>query len=115
MDVKSDFIHGYLQEDIYMKNIEGYTSDPSLVCNLHKSLYGLKQAPRSWYAKMDSFLLSQNFERCKYDPNVYLKKYEGNIVIIVFYVYDLLIIGSTLSSISFIKKPLYMKLLRWVI
>ena len=72
MDVKSYFIHGDLNEDIYMKHPKGFTSDPSLVCKLQKSLYGLKQAPRSWYAKMDAFLLSQNFHRCKYDPNVYL-------------------------------------------
>ena len=74
-----------------MKNPEGYTSDPSLVFKMQKSLYGLKQAPRAWYAKMDSFLLSQNFERCKYDPNVHLQKYEGNFLIIVIYVDDLLI------------------------
>ena len=52
MDVKSEFIHGYLHEEIYMNQPKGYTSDPSLVCKLQKSLYGLKQAPRSWYAKM---------------------------------------------------------------
>ena len=74
-----------------MKNPEGYTSDPSLVCKLQKSLYGLKQAPRSWYAKMDAFLLSQNFQRCKSDPNVYLQQYDGNILIIVLYIDDLLI------------------------
>ena len=61
MDVKSAFVLGYLKEEIYMKQPEGYTSDPSLVCKLQKSLYGLKHAPRSWYAKMDAFLLSQNF------------------------------------------------------
>ena len=74
MDVKSDFIHGDLQEEIYMKNPEGYTSDPSLVFKMQKSLYGLKQAPRAWYAKMDYFLLSKNSERCKSDSNVYLKQ-----------------------------------------
>ena len=63
MDVKSDFLHGYLQEGIYMKKPEGCTLDPSLVCKLQKSLYGLKQALRSWYAKMDAFLTSQNFQR----------------------------------------------------
>ena len=58
MDVKSEFLHGYLHEEIYMKHIKGYISDTSLVCKLKKSLYGLKQAPREWYSKMDSFLLS---------------------------------------------------------
>ena len=52
---------------------------------------------------MDAFLLSQNFQRWKYDPNVYLQLYDGNILIIVLYVDDLLKIGSTLSSIAFIK------------
>ena len=107
MDVKIDFLHGYLQEEIYMKHLEGYTSDPSLVCKPQKSLYGLKHAPRAWYTKMDSFLLSQYFERCKSDPNVYLKKYEGDFMIIVMCFYDLLIIGSTLASISFIKTALH--------
>ena len=56
---------------------------------------------------MDAFLLSQNFERCKYDPNVYLQQYEGNLMIIVLYVDDIFIIGSTLALISFIKTALH--------
>ena len=98
----------------YMKHLEGYTSDPSLVCKLQKSLHGLKKAPWSWYAKMDAFPPSQNFRRCKYDPNVYLQQYDGNIMIIVLYVDDILITASTLASIAFIKL-LFMMLLKWVI
>ena len=71
MDVKLAFIHGDIHEYIYMKQHEGYISDPSLVCKLKKSLYGLKQAPRKWYSKMDTFLLSQ-IQKCKSNPNVYL-------------------------------------------
>ena len=56
---------------------------------------------------MDSFLLSQNFEICKYDTNVYLHKYEGNCFIIVMYVDDILITRSTLVSINFIKTTLH--------
>ena len=63
MDVKSDFIHGALQEDIYMQNTEGFIHDPSLFFKLKESMYGLKQAPRAWYAKMGNFLLSLGFER----------------------------------------------------
>ena len=107
MDVKSDFIHGYLQEEIYMKHTECYTLDPSLVFKLHKSLYGLKHAPRAWYAKMDSFLLSQNFERCKFDTNVYLQKYEGNFMIIFVYVDDILITEINPALIAFIKTTLH--------
>ena len=107
MDVKSAFMHGYLHEEIYMKHPEGYTTDQSLVCKLKKSLYGLKQAPREWYSKMDAFLLLQNFQRCRSDPNVYLQQSDGNIIIIVLYFYDLLIIGSIVASISTIKTALH--------
>eukprot|EP00253_Pinus_taeda_P028462 PITA_28462 len=64
MDVKNAFLHGDLSEEIYMDQPHGFIQDSSLVCRLKKSLYGLKQTPRAWYEKMDSFLLSQNFERC---------------------------------------------------
>ena len=90
-----------------MKHPKGYITDPSLGCKLKKSLYGLKQAPREWYSKMDAFLLSQNFQRCRSDPNVYLQKHDGHLIIIVLYVDELLIIGSTFSSISMIKTALH--------
>ena len=70
---------------------------------LKKSLYGLKQAPRAWYAKIDGFLLSLSFVRCKSDPNVYLKLIHGYLMIIFLYVYDLLIIGSSKKEISSLK------------
>ena len=84
MYVKSAFMHGDIHEEIYMKYPEGYISDPYLVCKLNKSLYGLKQAPREWYSKIDAFLLSQNFQRRRSDPNVYLKNNYGHIIIIFF-------------------------------
>ena len=94
MDVKCAFMNGDMSEDIYMQQIEGFVSNPSLVCRLKKSLYGLKQTPRAWYAKIDGFLLSLSFVQCKYDPNVYLKLIHGYLMIIVLYVDDLLITGS---------------------
>jgi hypothetical protein len=70
IDVKNSFLHGDLSEDIYMEQPQGFMQDSYLVCRLKKSIYGLKQALRAWYAKMDSYLLSQNFVHCKSDPNV---------------------------------------------
>ena len=72
MDVKSAFLLGDLKEEIYMKQPKGYIEDSSLVCKLRKYLYGLKQAPRAWYSKMDAFLMSHKFERCRSDYNVYM-------------------------------------------
>ena len=93
--MKCDFLNGDLTEEIYMQKPEGFVSNTSLVCRLKKSLYGLKQAPRAWYAKIDGFLLSLKFVRCKYDPNVYLKLIHGSLMIIFLYVDDLLITGSS--------------------
>ena len=58
MDVKSAFLHGDLEEEIYIRQPDGYTKYSSMSCKLSKYLYGIKQAPRAWYAKMESLLLS---------------------------------------------------------
>jgi hypothetical protein len=95
MDVKSTFLHGDLQEEIYMEQPPGYVHNESiLVCRLKKSLYGLKQAPRAWYAKMDNFLLDTGFSRCHSNPNVYTKKVGIHLIILVLYVDDLILTGS---------------------
>ena len=78
-------------ESIYMQQMQGFATNPSLVCRIKKSLYGLKQAPRAWYAKIDGFLLSWSFVQCDSDPNVYLKLIHGSLMIIFLYVDDLLI------------------------
>ena len=92
MDVKSAILHGDLEEEIYMQQLEGYIHDPSLVCTLKKSIYGLKQTSRSQYAKMKNFLLSQSFMSFKSDSNVYMTHVNGYILLI-FYV--LMIFGSS--------------------
>ena len=78
-----------------MQQPEGFVSNPYLVCRLNKSLYGLKQAPKTWYAKIDGFLLSLSFVRYKSDANAYLKLIHGSLMIILLYVDDLIIIGSS--------------------
>ena len=73
------------------------------MCRLKKSLYGLKQAPRAWYAKIDGFMLSLSFVRCKSDPNFYLKLIHGYLMIIFLYVDDLLITGNLKKEITSLK------------
>jgi hypothetical protein len=85
--------------------------DSSLVCRLKKSLYGLKQAPRAWYAKMDSYLLSQNFVHCKSDLNVYMLRMIDSLLLLVLYVDDLLITGCSTSAIVAVKRILHDKFL----
>ena len=103
MDVKCAFLNGDINEVIYMQQLEFFLSNPYLVCRLKKSLHGLKQAPKAWYAKIDGFLLSLSFVRCKFDPNVYLKLIHGSLKIIVLYVDELLITGISKKEISSLK------------
>eukprot|EP00253_Pinus_taeda_P010878 PITA_10878 len=114
MDVKDAFLHGDLSEEIYMEQPHVFIQDSSLVCILNKSLYGLKQAPRAWYAKMDSFHLSQKFERCKSDRNVYMLSTHESLLILVLYVDDLLITSSSTSAIAIINRALHDRFLMTV-
>jgi hypothetical protein len=63
MDVKTAFLYGELEEEVYMEQPEGYNKDSSLVWKLQKALYGLKQSPRMWYKKLDSTLKDLRFTR----------------------------------------------------
>jgi hypothetical protein len=110
MDVKSTFLHGDLQEEIYMEQPPCYIhNDSNLVCRLKKSFYGLKQAPRAWYAKMDSFLLDTNFSRCHSNHNVYTKKVGNHLIILVLYVDDLILTGSNPKLLTHVKSSLKKK------
>jgi hypothetical protein len=68
LDVKTTFLNGDLEEEIYMEQPKGFTQEGEhLVCKLHKSLYGLKQSPRDWNQKLDAFL--KNIEFVRSDAN----------------------------------------------
>ncbi|KAH9780323.1 hypothetical protein KPL71_008037 [Citrus sinensis] len=75
-DVMKVFLHGDLDEEIYIEQPEGFNikGKEELVCKLKKSLYGLKQAPRQWYKKFDSFMENLGFNEIMYDYCVFVKK-----------------------------------------
>ena len=84
MDVKNAFLHGDLQEEIYMKLPSGRTtSSPHDVCKLRRSLYGLKQASRAWFEKFRSTLLSFSFTQSQYDSSLFLHTSMPGIVILL--------------------------------
>ncbi|KAE8657593.1 ABC transporter B family member 6 [Hibiscus syriacus] len=85
LDVKTAFLHGDLEEEIYMRQPEGFieASKKNLVCRLKKSLYGLKQAPRQWYKKFDSFMSSSGFTRCQADHCCYIKRFDNSFVFVM--------------------------------
>jgi len=69
MDVKSAFLNGIMNEEIYVSQPLGFVDHkhPEYVYKLKKALYGLKQAPRQWYERLSLFLLSHEYERGKVD------------------------------------------------
>ncbi len=93
MDVKTAFLNGDLEKEIYMEQPEGFTQEGEhLVCKLHKSLYGLKQSPRAWNQKLDAFLKNIKFVRSDADFNVYVAKVGDVKFFIVIYVDDLILV-----------------------
>ena len=108
MDVKPAFLHGDLDEEIYMQQSEGFAAPGKehMVCKLNKSLYGLKQAPRQWYKKFDFFMCKSRFYRSEKNQCCYLKKYTDSYVFLLLYVDDILIVGSSMREINHLKASL---------
>ena len=106
MDVKTAFLHGNLEEEIYMTQPEGFkvAGKENMVCKLEKSLYGLKQSSRQWYKRFDEFMLRQGYKRSKYDHCVYLHKLkDGSFVYLLLYVDDMLIASKNSEEIDKLK------------
>ncbi|KAE8654946.1 hypothetical protein F3Y22_tig00117034pilonHSYRG00285 [Hibiscus syriacus] len=109
LDVKTDFLHGDLEEEIYMTQLEGYKDGgcEKWVCKLNKLLYGLKQSPRQWYKLFDSFMRRQKYTRSKYDHCVYLQKLkDGSFIYLLLYVDDMLIASNSQNEIDKLKTQL---------
>jgi hypothetical protein len=109
MDVKTVFLHGDLEEEIYMEQPEGFRvkGKEDYVCRLKKSLYGLKQAPRQWYKKFESVMEEQGYRKTTSDHCVFVQKFpDGDFIILLLYVDDMLIVGMNSSRIDRLKKQL---------
>lgn len=106
MDVKTAFLNGHLEEEIYMTQPEGFERGKQLVCRLNRSLYGLKQASRAWNARFHSFVERLGFRRSSSDPCLYVKGRGCNQVILVLYVDDLLVVGRQLKAVEVVKRCL---------
>ena len=85
MDVKTMFLNGVVEEEVYMeKPLEFKMHDMEThVCKLKKALYGLKQGLRMWYCRIDNFLASLVFTKSKADSNLYYKVEDGNLVMLL--------------------------------
>ena len=114
MDVHNAFLHGDLEEEVYMKLPPGFSKQTDgKVCRLRKSLYGLKQAPRCWFAKLATSLEAYGFEQSLSDYSLFVYKTEDIEVRVLVYVDDLVITGNTIGAITnfkeYLSKCFYMK------
>lgn len=112
LDVKTAFLHGDVEEELYMEQPQGFVKKghEHLYCILNRSLYGLKQAPKQWYVKFDHFMTEHNFTRCESDPCIYFKKLpSGEFIILLLYVDDMLVAGTNKRIVNELKQKLASK------
>jgi len=107
MDVTTAFLNGELQEEVYMKQPEGFVvkGKEHLVCKLNRSIYGLKQSPRCWNAVLDDKLKGIGFAQTTGDPCIYTAL-EGEMFIIAVYVDDILLAGKSDRRMTEVKQAL---------
>ncbi|GJS44472.1 retrotransposon protein, putative, ty1-copia subclass [Tanacetum coccineum] len=105
MDVKTAFLNGHLDEDIYMVQPEGFVDPkhPRKVCKLQRSIYGLKQASRSWNKRFDEEIKRFGFTQNLDEPCVYQKASGSNVTFLILYVDDIIIMGNHIPSLQSVK------------
>ncbi|KAI9164699.1 hypothetical protein LWI28_000433 [Acer negundo] len=96
MDVKSAFINGFLQEEVFVKQLKGFVHahHPNHVYRLKKALYRLKQAPRVWYECLTQFIVDNIYTRGGVDKTLFIKRNKDELFIAQIYVDDI-VFGST--------------------
>nr|GEU98748.1 hypothetical protein [Tanacetum cinerariifolium] len=116
MDVKSDFLYGTIDEEVYVMQPPGFhdLEFPAKVYKLEKAMYGLHQAPRAWYGTLSKYLLTNGFQRGTIDQTLFIRRQRGDFILVQVYVDDI-IFGSSIHSYAENLKPLCMKNFKWVL
>jgi hypothetical protein len=108
LDVQNAFLHGVLEEEVYMRQPPGYESKetPHFVCKLDKAIYGLKQAPRAWYSRLSSKLQKLGFVPSKGDTSLFFFKNQDIQIYVLVYVDDIIVASSSQDATTALLKNL---------
>jgi len=111
LDIKNAFLHGLILENIYMEQPPGMADlvYSKHVCKLHKALYGLKQVPRAWFDRFSIFLLKYGFFCSLADLSLFIFHSNLGTLILLLYVDDILLTGSSTTLVSFFIQLLSIK------
>ena len=104
MDVKSAFLNGELDEEIFLEPPPGFCSSRYKVWRLLRALYGLKQAHKSWYEQLCAVFLALRFTWCQADHSVFYKIENGVLIIVAVYVDDKLTLSNNRKAIDKLKR-----------
>ena len=105
MDVKSAFLNGVLEKEVYIEQPPGYIKigDEKKVLRLKKELYELKQSPRAWNTRIDAYFKKNGFKQCPYEHALYTKKSGCDVMFVALYVDDLIFMGNNNEMIEEFK------------
>ena len=108
LDVKNAFLHGDLQEEVYMKISPGFANEQTFekVCRLKMSIYGLKQSPRAWFDRFRRAVCDMGYSQCNGDHTVFYKHQGTRITILTVYVDDIVSTGDDVEEIKKLKERL---------
>ena len=95
MDIKSAFLDGYLNEEVYVVKPKGFIDSefPQYVYKLNKALYGLKQAPRAWYERLTKYLGERGYSRGETDKTLLINRTSTDLIVAQIYVDDIIFGG----------------------
>lgn len=107
-DVKNSFVHGDLQDEVFMKQPRGFVDPryPDYVCKLRKWLYGLKEAPRTWNAKFTGYLPTLGFKISPSDLRLFVQHDSSGIIVLLLYADDIIITFSNFGLITSVIQAL---------
>jgi hypothetical protein len=102
LDVQNAFLHGVLEEEVYMRQPPGFedANRPHFVCKLDNALYGLKQAPRAWYARLSTKLCDLGFKASKSDTSLFIYSKHGVTIFMLIYVDDIIVTSSSPEAVT---------------